>query len=800
MLPTMDNTRMMEAGGAAAALALLLYHWKANALPKRIQEEKYQGGESYADPKKVQTGLLDDLKAMGGLSKIIGNAQTLYELAKNKGKPDDDKKMLMERVIALTASLPETSKTRAKLTNTIIDGLWDSLQHPPLTYLGDKFQYRQADGSYNNVLNPDLGKAGTPYARTCRTEKKMHAVKPDPGLLFDMLMARDEGTFKENPAGISSMLFYHATIIIHDIFRTNRKDTNISDTSSYLDLAPLYGSSVEDQKKVRKMSRGLLWPDTFHERRLLAQPPGVNIMLVMYSRFHNYVADVLFKINQDNRFPEPDASLLDEEELKEAEKKLDEDLFQTARLVVGGLYVNISLHDYLRGLTNCHHSDTSWTLDPRIAIDKHFDGNGVPRGVGNQVSAEFNLLYRFHSVISKRDEKWLNDFLKNEVFKSFDKPLEKLTPKELIGGLYAFESKIPDEPRLRNFANLKRKEDGTFDDGEMVQILKESMEDPAGLFGAKMVPKALRVVEILGILQARKWQLASLNEFRDFFGLKRHETMEDINPDPKIADILRSLYDHPDMVELYPGLFLEEGKPAMHPGCGGCPPYTVGRAVFSDAVTLVRSDRFYTLDYTAATLTNWGISEVAQDYKTLGGSMFYKLIQRAFPGWFPYNSLHVMQPMFTRKMNEQIATEIGTIKLYTKKDPARPVQPTIVTSHAAVRKILTDQNAFVVPWLPALNDLFPGEKDYSAFMLAGDSQMNTMQRNLVGDILYGPSEFKNLLSSFVEESAIQYLSAEQFNLGGATEQIDILREYVLSIDTLVANASIVSQFPSTRIC
>ena len=71
--------------------------------------------------------------------------------------------------------------------------------------------------------------------------------------------------------------------------------------------------------------------------------------------------------------------------------------------------------------------------------------------------------------------------------------------------------------------------------------------------------------------------------------------MEDINPDPKIADILRSLYDHPDMVELYPGLFLEEGKPAMNPGCGGCPPYTVGRAVFSDAVTLIRSDRFYTL-------------------------------------------------------------------------------------------------------------------------------------------------------------------------------------------------------------
>lgn len=89
------------------------------------------------------------------------------------------------------------------------------------------------------------------------------------------------------------------------------------------------------------------------------------------------------------------------------------------------------------------------------------------------------------------------------------------------------------------------------------------------------------------------------------------------------------------MVELYPGLFVEEAKARMDPGCGGCPPYTVGRAIFSDAVTLVRSDRFYTLvgiqasiilfqqaanfttqDYTTATLTNWGFSEVKQDYET----------------------------------------------------------------------------------------------------------------------------------------------------------------------------------------
>ena len=31
----------------------------------------------------------------------------------------------------------------------------------------------------------------------------------------EVLMARNDDTFKENPAGVSSVLFYHATIIIH---------------------------------------------------------------------------------------------------------------------------------------------------------------------------------------------------------------------------------------------------------------------------------------------------------------------------------------------------------------------------------------------------------------------------------------------------------------------------------------------------------------------------------------------------------------------------------------------------------
>lgn len=120
------------------------------------------------------------------------------------------------------------------------------------------------------------------------------------------------------------------SLTLLDIFRTNRLDPNISDTSSYLDLAPLYGSNLEDQLSIRTMERGLLKPDTFAEKRLLGQPPGVNVMLVMYSRFHNYVADTLLKINENGRFTLPPTKT--EEKKKQALAKQDEDVFQTARL------------------------------------------------------------------------------------------------------------------------------------------------------------------------------------------------------------------------------------------------------------------------------------------------------------------------------------------------------------------------------------------------------------------------------------------------------------------------------------
>jgi hypothetical protein len=56
----------------------------------------------------------------------------------------------MERIIQIAAKLPSTSMNGHALTGYLINELWTSLRHPPISYLGDGFHYRMADGS-NNV-------------------------------------------------------------------------------------------------------------------------------------------------------------------------------------------------------------------------------------------------------------------------------------------------------------------------------------------------------------------------------------------------------------------------------------------------------------------------------------------------------------------------------------------------------------------------------------------------------------------------------------------------------------------------
>lgn len=204
-----------------------------------------------------------------------------------------------------------------------------------------------------NIRFPDMGAAGSIYARSVKPTIVPPGALPDPGLIFESVMKRTE--FKKHPNNVSSILWYWATIIIHDLFWTDYPDMNKTKTSSYLDLSPMYGSNQDMQDSIRTFKNGKLKPDVYADKRLNGMPPGVSVILIMFNRFHNHAAENLAAINEGGRFTPP-ADHLEEEAKAAAWQKYDEDLFQTARLITSGLYINITLVDYVRNIINVSHS------------------------------------------------------------------------------------------------------------------------------------------------------------------------------------------------------------------------------------------------------------------------------------------------------------------------------------------------------------------------------------------------------------------------------------------------------------
>ncbi|KAL0059840.1 hypothetical protein AAF712_013377 [Marasmius tenuissimus] len=476
----------------------------------------------------------------------------------------DDRKGAFNAGLTLLSRLHPDSNISKKMSDATISMMYNTIPHPTAALLGPTYSFRQADGGSNNLQLPELGRARTPYARSVQGKWCISpSALPDPGLVFETLLKRRKAT--PHPNGNSSFTFAFASLVTHSLFRTNMKDWMQNDTSSYLDLSSLYGIDQETQDKVRdkEAGRGHLYPDTFSEERLLFLPPCASAILVILSRNHNYVADTILKINERGRWVDPPP------EDPVARAKQDEEIFQTARLINCGHFMGLIMGDYVAGFLGLSEGG-GWKMNPFDPIRDN-DGVTVGRGEGNHCSVEFNILYRWHATTSVHDEKWMSGMLTE----TFNKPPEKITVPEFGPGFLETLSQIDSDPSKRVFAGMKRGQDGRFSDDDLAKILQDATEDPACRFGARGTPESMKIVEVMGIMQARQWGLCTMNEMRKWLGLKEFETFEEWNPDPEIANTARRLYKHVDNLELYTGLQCESTMPLAEGSRFACG-YTVG--------------------------------------------------------------------------------------------------------------------------------------------------------------------------------------------------------------------------------
>lgn len=169
------------------------------------------------------------------------------------------------------------------------------------------------------------------------------------------------------------------------------------------------------------------------------------------------------------------------------------------------------LRDYVAAILNTPRANSTWSLDLGGEI-KSSGGKRLERGVGNVVSVEFAVLYHWHAALSAADDKWMETLLRENIpdLKSMD----DMDVKKFKNVMKIHGHKLMSTPaREWTFSGLQRQKNGTFKDSDLATIIKDCIEEPAHAFGAHGTPASLKVVDLMGQLQARDlFNVCTMNE------------------------------------------------------------------------------------------------------------------------------------------------------------------------------------------------------------------------------------------------------------------------------------------------
>ncbi|VDB91968.1 unnamed protein product [Peniophora sp. CBMAI 1063] len=681
----------------------------------------------------------------------------------------NDREMLLEYVLTALATHP-SSTIKTFFEGETVKLLYNDLAHPPATQLGKDYNVRQPDGSNNNIESPAMGKSFTPYARSVQQSHPLPPNElPDPGLIFDTLLKREK--FVKHPAGLNSLMFSFAALVIHTVFRTSHTDPNINETSSYVDLSPLYGHTRDELDTLRvKDGRGLLRRDVFAEDRLLLLPPAVCTLLVLFSRNHNYIAKKLLEINERGTWKDPSEYDTSKPEEKEALLKQDEEILQVARLVNCGWFGSAVFGDYFASILGLVRLGSSWSLNP-FGEMRGMDHELFERGRGNVCSVEFNCLYRWHATTSAEDEEWIGKMMSD----MFKKPADDITPPEFVAKVLEMKKGADMDPSHWTFGHLQRQKDGSFKDSDLAWWIKNATEHPASAFKARGTPEVMKLHEIMGIQSNRRWGVCSLNDFRKFLGLKPYATFHDWNSDPEISTAAENLYGDIDRLELYVGLQAEEVK-ELRDGAGLCPGFTISRAILSDAIALTRGDRFFTADYTPHNMTAWGFADCQRDTSGPGnGSMLGRLFMRTLPEEYTENSTYAWFPLQTP---ESMMGFLRKLDVEDQYDYARPPEPRPIVFVKDYRdaEVVLKSPQFVAPYGTKAARVVQGKGFFIANKDAGRAEAD--QRSVLHALVPTPGD-SDAIGKFFYEKTRALLSGRSFVLADANilnvDVLDVLK-------------------------
>ncbi|GIH29212.1 hypothetical protein Aph01nite_75220 [Acrocarpospora phusangensis] len=189
----------------------------------------------------------------------------------------------------------------------------------------------------------------------------------------------------------------------------------------------------------------------------------------------------------------------------------DERLFQTTRNILVVLLIKIVLEEYINHITP---TLFQVRMDPAVCRTAIWHRT-------NHMAIEFNLLYRWHSLIPSAllaggEERPLSD--------------------TLVGNRLLTECGIG-------------------------PLFEDATTQRAGRIGLFNTDPALLHVEEMSVTEGRAVELASFNDYRAYCGFPRLKSFAEVSSDPRVQQGLAALYPTVDDIDFYAGIFAEDPLP-----------------------------------------------------------------------------------------------------------------------------------------------------------------------------------------------------------------------------------------------
>lgn len=579
--------------------------------------------------------------------------------------------------LPLPLALLELVQTRNSLreknlrdTSQIVDK--ETLPKPKQSPDSRHLVARTADGSFNDLTQPEMGMAGTRFGRNVplaeASVNQKSLLTPNPRLVSSTLLKRDEfipvtilnlhaaawiqfqthdwfshgenqpdNRFSVPPAqrnsGQSSPeqadnQTLEVAKTLKDPSRTDdntRPATFINHVTHWWDASQLYGSDEDTLHRLRTHEDGkmLIGEDGFLPLDdstgidLVGFPGsaggwwiGLSMLHTLFVKEHNTICDRL-----KQRYPSWD----------------DAQLFDKARLINAALLAKIHTVEWTPAIlpnpaTQIAMNANWWGLlgkDVKNLTGHLGDGELLSGIVGSEtdhhgapyyLTEEFVSVYRMHPLIPDEIDFYAHRHGEHMAVKSFPdvfgrKTREAMQTMPIEDSFYSFGIQHPGAITLHNYPNFLR------------ALMKDGSTEPFDLAA-------------VDILRDRERGVPRYNRFREIMGTGRVSSFEEITSNRQWSRELREIYNNDiNSVDLMVGLFAED----LPEGFGFSD--TAFRVFILMASRRLKSDRFFTEDYRAEIYTQLGLDWIDDN-------SFLTVLRRHYPALSPalYGLTNGFQP------------------------------------------------------------------------------------------------------------------------------------------------------------